>query len=51
MNVLCLGGQVIGSRLALGLVETFLHAHLSGAPRYQGRLAMVHAFENGIPES
>jgi len=50
MNVLCLGGKVIGSGLALVLVESFLHAHFSGAPRYERRLAKVHALENGIPE-
>jgi ribose 5-phosphate isomerase B len=50
MNVPRLGGRVIGSGLALELVETFLHAHFSGAPRYQRRLAKVHALETGIPE-
>jgi ribose 5-phosphate isomerase B len=49
MNVLCLGGKAIGSGLALELVETSLHAHFSGAPRYQRRLAKVHAPETGIP--
>jgi ribose 5-phosphate isomerase B len=37
MNVLCLGGKVIGSGLALELVETFLHAHFSEAPRHRRR--------------
>src|SRR5271163_3243070 len=39
MNVLCLGGKVIGSALALELVETFLYAHFSKAPGHQSRLA------------
>jgi ribose 5-phosphate isomerase B len=46
MNVFCLGGKVIGSSLALELVETFLKAHFSGAPRHQRRLAKVRALEN-----
>ena len=33
MNVFCLGGKVIGSALALELIETFLTAHFSGAVR------------------
>ena len=48
MNVLCLGGKVIGSGLALELVETFLHACFSGAARHERRLAKVHALETGI---
>jgi ribose 5-phosphate isomerase B len=47
MNVLCLGGKVIGSALALELVQTFLHAHFSGATRHRRRLAKVHALEIG----
>ena len=49
MNVLCLGGKVIGSGLALELIETFLHAHFSGAARHERRLAKVHALETGNP--
>jgi len=51
MNVLCLGGRVFGSGLALELVETFLHAHFSQAPRHRRRLAKVQALENRNPES
>jgi len=47
MNVLCLGGKVIGSALALELVQTFLRAHFSGAARHQRRLAKVEALETG----
>jgi ribose 5-phosphate isomerase B len=47
MNVLCLGGKAIGSALALELIQTFLHAHLSGAARHQRRLAKVRALETG----
>jgi ribose 5-phosphate isomerase B len=47
MNVLCLGGKVIGSALAAELVETFLRAHFSGADRHRRRLAKVQALETG----
>ena len=49
MNVLCLGGKVIGSGLALELVNTFLQAHFSEAPRHRRRLAKVTALETGYP--
>jgi ribose 5-phosphate isomerase B len=49
MNALCLGGKVIGSGLALDLVETFLHAHFSEAPRHRRRLAKVQALETRNP--
>jgi len=45
MNVFCLGGKVIGSALALELIETFLAARFSGAPRHRRRLAKVQALE------
>jgi triosephosphate isomerase len=45
MNVMCLGGKVIGAALALELIETFLAAHFSGAERHRRRLAKVHALE------
>ena len=46
MNVFCLGAKVIGSALALELIETFLTAHFSGAPRHRRRLAKVKALEH-----
>ena len=46
MNVFCLGGQVIGPALAWELIETFLGARFSGAPRHQRRLAKVQALES-----
>ena len=47
MNVLCLGGKVIGPALALELVQTFLHAQFNGAARHRRRLAKVQALETG----
>ena len=46
MNVFCLGGQVIGPALAWELIETFLTARFSGAPRHERRLAKVQALES-----
>lgn len=46
MNIFCLGGKVIGSALAWELIETFLAAHFSGAPRFKRRLAKVQALVN-----
>jgi ribose 5-phosphate isomerase B len=45
MNVLCLGGKVIGASFALELIKAFLTAHFSGAERHRRRLAKVQALE------
>lgn len=47
MNVLCLGARVIGSSLALELIDTFLTATFSGALRHKRRLTKLHALEIG----
>ena len=46
MNVFCLGGKVIGSALACELIEKFLAARFSAAPRHERRLAKVQALES-----
>jgi ribose 5-phosphate isomerase B len=46
MNMICLGGLVVGHAFALELVKTFLQAKFSGAERFQRRLAKVGALEN-----
>lgn len=45
MNVLCLGARVVGSALALELVETFLSAKVSSEDRHRRRIAKVRAIE------
>jgi ribose 5-phosphate isomerase B len=45
MNVLCLGAKVIGTALALELIDTFLQAHFIGAERHLRRLGQVRALE------
>ncbi len=45
MNVLALGARVVGPALALELIETFLRAQFSGAPRHVRRLEKVRRIE------
>ena len=46
MNMICLGGLVVGHAFAWELVKTFLLAKFSGAERFQRRLAKVAALEH-----
>ena len=46
INVICLGGRVIGYALAWDLIKTFLGATFSGAERHRRRLRKVAALEN-----
>jgi ribose 5-phosphate isomerase B len=45
LNLICLGGLVVGQALAWDLVHTFLAARFSGAERHCRRLAKVAALE------
>jgi len=45
MNIICLGGRVMGTMVAWDLVETFLAADFSQAERHLRRLAKVAALE------
>ncbi len=45
MNVICLGGRVVGSELAAEIVATFLRATFSGGERHVHRLAKVAEIE------
>jgi ribose 5-phosphate isomerase B len=47
LNMICLGGLVVGNALAWELVQTFLAAHFSGAERHRRRLAKVAELESG----
>ena len=51
MNVICLGGHVVGNALAWELVRTFLQARFSGAERHRRRLAKVARLESREMES
>ena len=46
LNLICLGGLVVGHALAWELVQTFLGARFSGGERHRRRLAKVAEFEN-----
>jgi len=46
MNMICLGGLVVGHALAWELVKTFLQAKFNGTERFQRRLAKVTALEH-----
>jgi len=45
MNIICLGGRVMGLMVAWDLVETFLQAEFSTAERHLRRLGKVAALE------
>ncbi len=50
MNVLCLGGRVMGYALAWELVQAFLSARFSGDERFRRRLAKITALEGDLAE-
>jgi ribose 5-phosphate isomerase B len=45
MNILCMGGRTVGPFVALDLVQTFLAAEFSQAPRHLRRLSKVASLE------
>jgi ribose 5-phosphate isomerase B len=47
MNIICLGGRVVGDALAWELVQTFLAASFSGAARFKRRLEKVAELDQG----
>jgi ribose 5-phosphate isomerase B len=47
MNVICLGGRVVGNLLALELAVAFLEATYERLPRFERRLEKVRAIERG----
>lgn len=46
MNLLCLGGRVLGVNAAQELILAFLKAQFTGAERHLRRLQKVHQLEN-----
>lgn len=50
MNVICLGGRVMGYALAWDLVQTFLKACFRGEERFRRRLEKVAAIETKTRE-
>ncbi len=45
MNIMCLGGRIIGYELAWSFVQIFLAARFNGGERFERRLAKVAAEE------
>src|SRR5438132_12552177 len=45
MNIICIGGRTVGSSVAWDLVQTFLAAAFSQAPRHLRRLSKVASLE------
>jgi len=45
MNIICIGGRTVGSGVAWDLVQTFLAAEFSQAPRHLRRLSKVASLE------
>src|SRR6516225_9937036 len=48
MNVLVLGGRIVGVELAHELIEAFLNARFTGEERHRRRLAKMTALENPL---
>lgn len=46
LNIICLGGQIVGPALARQLIKGFLQAQYAGEERFQRRLDKVIALEN-----
>ena len=46
MNILCMGGRAVGPEVAWDLVQTYLAAEYSSAPRHLRRLGKVAALES-----
>jgi ribose 5-phosphate isomerase B len=49
LNLICLGGQLVGHALAWELLQTFLAARFKGAERFRRRLAKVAKLEDPAP--
>ncbi|MCR4433237.1 MAG: ribose 5-phosphate isomerase B [Caldiserica bacterium] len=47
-NVLCLGGKIIGSKLALKIVETWLETGVSSEERHVRRVKKIAEIEGGL---
>lgn len=46
LNIICVGGRIEGPEVAWELIQTFLKAGFSNAPRHVRRLGKVTALEN-----
>ncbi len=46
MNLLCLGGRVVGPALAWELIQAYLNANFKGSERFRRRLTEIEALEH-----
>jgi len=51
LNVICLGGRITGPELAWDLLQAFLAARFSQAPRHVRRLSKVAGLEHRPPDN
>lgn len=49
MNIICMGGRVVGASVARDLINTFLATEFSGAERHLRRLRKVASLECHLP--
>jgi ribose 5-phosphate isomerase B len=49
MNIICMGGRVVGAAVARDLIDTFLATEFSGAERHLRRLRKVASLECHLP--
>ena len=50
MNLMCLGGRVVGYELAKDLVHEFQNAHFKGDERFRRRLHKIQKLEGRVKE-
>ena len=50
VNVMCLGAQIVGDRLALDLIEAFLKAEFSTEEHFRRRVRKLHDMEKRFAE-
>ena len=47
-NVLAMGGGIIGTNLALGIVDAFLHTEFSGEEKHVRRVNLIKGYEENL---
>ncbi len=50
VNLLCLGAQIVGDRVAFDIIEAFLTAEFSTAPQFRRRVQKLHELERWAAE-
>ncbi|HSB91904.1 MAG TPA: RpiB/LacA/LacB family sugar-phosphate isomerase [Flavitalea sp.] len=50
LNLVCIGGRVLGNSLAMELIDIFLNARFSGAERHLRRLKKINDMEPNKPK-